>query len=912
MHVPKKRVLLGLALAVMAVLLLAPAAAMAWTGPGIVVVGQPTTGGFIGSTAVDVELMTNAPTSAYWSLNSRNVTAVDAYAPADESASTAYTLGAYVKQDAYALKGTAPADGDVMEIRVSFWKDLAQTQLVVQYTVQVTYTTAVPMAQATIDSPTDFGPSAVAQFGVPWYDGWNLYAHINVIGGAPLGAIFWTVDGKSSSYNNPGLPYDTYIGGKLNGGAGNHEKDGLHNLTVWARDASTLITGPKASYDFGVDTKAPLITVEGIEKDWLSGRVTVTATYSDPGGSGIDWMEGPELYIYDDQGNTVAYGYGWFGGGASGGPGLVSFEAKQDPLNPYKVINTITFDIPNNADGADPWTVDVWAADFVGNERDMSFEFGVDLVAPNTTYTASPANAVTDAVGGGTWTNKPVTMTFSAVDVGLSGVDYTEYIVSTKASDPAPQLNASGTKGTSVTIGETADKGIVRVWYRSVDKAGNKEAWHEAWVWFDNVAPVIAVPEAYTDTITAWMNDDFSVKLTATDPNSDLLVPGIQFKVPNWALWASGNPSYPFADWSPGSQSPAWVFFDVYPWGSTWGTNDGIYTLMVKVSDVAGNEATADYTVKVDTRAPKSDGASGWIKGGEPYVITATDQASGSGVAVTWYRVDQATKWTAYPGLGPADPMTQAPISLETPVTITGANGSVHTVDFFSIDNSTFQWWNPKSLPFPGNPEGQVTWTGGDQALFAVGYQTRTVKIDSAAPTTSVVGNDDEWHKTAVTLFFTGADAESGVAYTEWSLDGTNWTKGTQAVVSKNGVVTVSYRSVDMVGNVEATKTVVVKVATKAPVAKAWPATAKAGKKVALRYRVSAITAKADVVITIRNAKGIVIRNYNLANRATNKILTYNVNPRLKAGAYRIVVTAVDEAGNIQSARGLAKLTIKK
>ncbi|HOT24267.1 MAG TPA: hypothetical protein PLK79_07540, partial [Thermoleophilia bacterium] len=184
------------------------------------------------------------------------------------------------------------------------------------------------------------------------------------------------------------------------------------------------------------------------------------------------------------------------------------------------------------------------------------------------------------------------------------------------------------------------------------------------------------------------------------------------------------------------------------------------------------------------------------------------------------------------------------------------------------------------------------------------------------APTTTVQGADADWHKTAVSLAFAATDPESGVDYTEWSLDGTTWTKGATATISKNGANTVSYRSVDKVGNVEAAQTVTVKVASKAPTCKAYNAKVKVGKtRVAtLKYKVTAITPKADVKIMLKNSRGAFVRSYFLGSKSTNTLNSFKVKTRLGVGQYRIVVTAVDEAGNrsTQVAKGVGRLTVTK
>jgi len=536
--------------------------------------------------------------------------------------------------------------------------------------------------------------------------------------------------------------------------------------------------------------------------------------------------------------------------------------------------------------------------------------FKSDQQPPSTTYTDDPAASVTDGTTGGTWTNQNVALTFDAIDAGdpASGVDYIEVI---KNPASAPTLSSTGTHvadGATVTIDETATTGFYPVYYRAVDEAGNRESYKVLYVWIDKVAPAIA--DDYP--VGWWMNavdwEYFTVTLTATDANSGIAAPGLQWKAPTWADWSTpGNPVYPYADWSPGSGSPAMLWFEMDYWLHR---SDGIFTLSYKASDIAGNVSAQDATLKVDTRAPQSDGAEGWIKGGAPYVITGTDQASGSGVAVTYYRVDNATEWTAT-SEGPADPAADAPATLETPVAISGANGSTHTVDFFSVDNSAWQGWDPETdEPFPGNVEGDALWN----EIFTMGYETRTVKIDAVAPTTTVQGADDDWHKTAVSLAFAATDAESGVDYTEWSLDGTTWTQGATATITKNGANTVSYRSVDKVGNVEAAQTVTVKVASKAPTCKAYNAKVKVGKtRVAtLKYKVTAITPKADVKIVLRNSRGATVRSYFLGSKSTNTLNSFKVKTRLGVGQYRIVVTAVDEAGNTQSVKGLARLTVTR
>ena len=97
--------------------------------------------------------------------------------------------------------------------------------------------------------------------------------------------------------------------------------------------------------------------------------------------------------------------------------------------------------------------------------------------------------------------------------------------------------------------------------------------------------------------------------------------------------------------------------------------------------------------------------------------------------------------------------------------------------------------------------------------------KTTTVRIDTTAPVTS----DDAptgWSNTTVTVTLNGTDTGgSGLATTEYKLDGAvAFTPGTSVAVSGQGVHTLSYRSTDAAGNTEADKTATVRIDTTAPV----------------------------------------------------------------------------------------------
>ena len=93
-------------------------------------------------------------------------------------------------------------------------------------------------------------------------------------------------------------------------------------------------------------------------------------------------------------------------------------------------------------------------------------------------------------------------------------------------------------------------------------------------------------------------------------------------------------------------------------------------------------------------------------------------------------------------------------------------------------------------------------------------FATFSVTVDKTAPVTS--DNHDTAKHSALKLVLTPTDAVSGVATTEYNVDGGAWTTGTSVTLSlpkrhkraglAAGAHTVQYRSIDKAGNVESIK----------------------------------------------------------------------------------------------------------
>jgi hypothetical protein len=139
-----------------------------------------------------------------------------------------------------------------------------------------------------------------------------------------------------------------------------------------------------------------------------------------------------------------------------------------------------------------------------------------------------------------------------------------------------------------------------------------------------------------------------------------------------------------------------------------------------------------------------------------------------SGVAQTRYRLDSGS-WEIYSG----------PFAL--------SDDAIHSVDFYSTDNA-------------GNVET---------------IQTQTIKIDQTTPATTATlsgpPGDNGSYVGPVTVALAATDNLSGVALTEYRLDGGSWqTYAGSFTVVTDGLHSVDFYSTDIAGNVEATQSLTI------------------------------------------------------------------------------------------------------
>jgi hypothetical protein len=277
----------------------------------------------------------------------------------------------------------------------------------------------------------------------------------------------------------------------------------------------------------------------------------------------------------------------------------------------------------------------------------------------------------------------------------------------------------------------------------------------------------------------------------------------------------------------------------------------------------------------VDTTAPATvaTGAGPTWQKSATVTLTATDDAGGSGVARTEYRLHGERRWSPY----------------TAPLVFT-AEGSA-TYDYRSVDT----------------------------AQNAEPAKTFVVNVDSTVPTAQVSGPaDGSWLTGAAEIGIAGADgAGSGVASLTYTLDGVTSTVPSASVsmtlpASPNGTHFLSYHATDQAGNASAEQLYSLHVDSTGPVTAAKAAEGRKGRSIALRYRIgdNLSPQATGVTITVKNARGRVVTTFERATTSTGRWYSVKWKPKAR-GAYRYSVRALDLAGNAQSRVGSAKVVVR-
>lgn len=175
------------------------------------------------------------------------------------------------------------------------------------------------------------------------------------------------------------------------------------------------------------------------------------------------------------------------------------------------------------------------------------------------------------------------------------------------------------------------------------------------------------------------------------------------------------------------------------------------------------------------TQTPSSN-AAGWNHADVTVAVHASDETGGSGVHDLHYTLTNGATSDAHVVTGD----TASPL-----VTLEGTN----TLDYFATDNA-------------GN-------AGAPHRLVVQIDKTAPVTIATAAPG----ANANAWWHSPVSVTLAVSDGLSGVADTQYLLDGGAWTTyATPVAITTEGVHTLQYRSSDRAGNLETTRALTVRI----------------------------------------------------------------------------------------------------
>ena len=387
-------------------------------------------------------------------------------------------------------------------------------------------------------------------------------------------------------------------------------------------------------------------------------------------------------------------------------------------------------------------TITYSSTDKAGNvEATRTAHVKIDRTAPSIEHTFTPSS-YTDS----SWTNAAkVVVTFTCTDSG-SGVD-----ACTSPVDVTAEGAAQAVTGTAK------------------DTAGNT-ATDTATVSVDRTPPSVVAQADRGPNGNDWYADDVTVSFTCADqaalsgmktcPASKTLGEGADQKVSGTAVDVAGNSATDSVDhlsvdktapslsgsatsspnaagWYDNSVTVHWTCSDALsgiqgacPTDTTVSGEGGNLGATATVDDKAGNTKTAtvsglkiDRTPPVTTASVSAPLATGWYADKVHVTLNATDNLSGA--TATWYAVDGGAP-TAYTGA----------FDYSTP--------GVHAIAFWSADRA-------------GNREDAST-----------SGHTVTVQIDGIKPTisgsASPAPNLAGWNNSNVSVSFTCADAESGIA----------------------------------------------------------------------------------------------------------------------------------------------------
>jgi hypothetical protein len=493
------------------------------------------------------------------------------------------------------------------------------------------------------------------------------------------------------------------------------------------------------------------------------------------------------------------------------------------------------------------------AADRLGNSGSGSVTVKLDKTAPTVTGAASPGP---NANG---WNNTNVTVSFTCSDA-LSGIKTCTSATTTLSNDGANQSvtglatdKADNTGSSTVTV--NIDKTAPSL-SGTATTSPNANGWYTSnvsihWTCGDALSgingscPIDSTisGEGSGMFATASVSDKASNSTTANGStvNIDKTAPVTTASVPSG--WSATNATVTLTptDALSGVASTFYILDGgAQQQGTSVGvTTDGSHTLQFWSMDKAGN-AEVPHTVQVlvDKTAPTithslspAANANGWNNANVTVSFSCADGTSGIASCTAPQTVTSETAATGQVVTGTAvdnagntgnDSVT---VRLDkTPPTLSGAPTSSPNGSGWYNTNVTIAWTCADALSgISGSCPGNSTISSEGTGLTAsasvsdnAGSTTSAtsspaVKIDKTAPLTTATAPAN-WNNSNVTVSLVATDSLSGVATTNYVLDGGAPQNGTSVPISAEGVHTLEFWSVDNAGNQETHHSVQVKI----------------------------------------------------------------------------------------------------
>jgi len=622
--------------------------------------------------------------------------------------------------------------------------------------------------------------------------------------------------------------------------------------------------------------------------------------------------------------NDGACSSDWYGGPVSvslsatdTGSGVAAIRYTLDGSEPTASSPTYTAPFTVSA----TTTVKYRAWDNAGNvEVTNSQLIQIDTTAPTSSITCNGSACSTG------WYGSSVTVALSATD-SQSGVATIRY--TTDGSDPtaaSPAYTAPFTVSTTTTVK-----------YRAWDNAGNSEATNSQLIQVDTQAPSSSIACDGSACSNDWYGGPVSVSLSATDTGSGVA-----------AIRYTTDGSDPTVA-SPTYTGPFTVSATTTVKYRAWG-NDG------------NVEATNSQLIQIDTTAPGSSiSCNGSTCSTSTYsaavtvTLSATDTESG--VAVLRYTLDGSdptssstaysdpislsdtttVKYRAWDNAGNVEatntqlvqvvqtvPDTEAPTSSiacnlspcssgwyggPVSVTLSAADGGSGLAAIrYTTDGSDPTASSPTyTAPFTVSATTTVKYRAWDNAGNVEATNSQLIQIDTTAPTSSISCNGSTcstgWYKASVTVALSATDSQSGAAVIRYTTDGSTPTASSPAYAGSfvlSATTTLKYQAWDNAGNVEATRSQLIRIDLSAPTVAITSPTNGATVTGTVKIIAAASDTGSGVAQVSFYADGVLI--------ATKSSAPYTISwntKKVNIGQHTLVAVARDVAGNSQTSASI-------